>query len=220
MEIKYLGHSAFRIKSGAVTLVTDPFDPGMVGLPFAKISADIVTISHQHKDHNFLEKIEGTAERSEPLIFDAPGEYEASDVGVVGFNSYHDDKQGAERGKNTIFVFQIEGVLVAHMGDLGHQLSDKEIEDLGPIDVLLIPVGGVFSLGPDGAAKVISALGPSLVVPMHYKLPGMSADFESLVTVDEFLAKAELETVRREDKLRVTKDSLPEDTEVVVLSAK
>jgi L-ascorbate metabolism protein UlaG (beta-lactamase superfamily) len=166
-----------------------------------------------------MSKIDGTAERPEPLVFESPGEYEASDVGIVGLPSYHDDSQGKERGKNTIFVFQIEGILIAHLGDLGHQLSDKQIEDLGPIDVLMIPVGGSFTIGPEAAAKLISNLGPSIVIPMHYKQKGMSNAFDSLITVEEFLNKADLETVKREDKLKVTRDSLPDDTEVVVLAS-
>jgi L-ascorbate metabolism protein UlaG (beta-lactamase superfamily) len=219
MEIKYLGHSSFRFKTGAVAIVTDPFNPTMVGLPFPKTQADIVTISHHHEDHDFVEKIEGTEKRPQPLVFDAPGEYEASDVGVVGTSTYHDNVEGKERGKNTIFVFQIEGLLIAHLGDLGHDLSEKQIEDLGPVDILIIPVGGTFTIDADRAAKLTHAIGPSIVIPMHFKQPGMSAQFDVLATAEEFVEKVEIENVTREDKLKVTKDSLPEDTEVVVLSS-
>jgi L-ascorbate metabolism protein UlaG (beta-lactamase superfamily) len=218
MEIKYLGHSCFRLKTNQATVVTDPFNPTMVGIPLAKQAADIVTISHQHEDHNFLERITGTESRPEPLVFDAPGEYEAQDVGVVGLPSFHDASQGSERGKNTIFVFQIDGLLVAHLGDLGHTLEEKKIEELGPIDILIIPVGGTFTLSPEQAGKMVAAIGPSVVIPMHYKLPGHAEGFNQLATVEQFLDKADLETVRREDKLRITKDTLPEDTEVVILS--
>lgn len=218
MEIKALGHSSFRFKTSTATVVTDPFDQQMVGLPFPKVAADIVTVSHQHKDHNATEKVVGTEGRPEPLIFDAPGEYEAQDVGVVGISTFHDDKEGKERGGNNIFVFQIEGLILAHLGDLGHPLTESQVEELGPIDVLFVPVGGVYSLNPAQATKLIADIGPSLVIPMHYKVPASPEEFSGLATVDEFIDKAEIATVRREDKLKVTKDTLPEETEIVVLS--
>ena len=218
MEIKYLGHSCFRLKTNQATVITDPFDSQIVGLPFTKTAADIVTISHHHRDHDFLERITGTEKRKQPLVFDAPGEYEAQDVGVIGIVSYHDDQNGTQRGKNNIFVFQIDGLLVAHLGDLGHELEEKKIEEIGPVDVLLIPVGGEFTIGPQQAAKVIAAIGPSIVIPMHFKTAGIGKGFAALATVDQFIEKAGIETVRHEDKLKVTKDSLPEETEIVVLS--
>lgn len=217
MEIKYLGHSSFRIKTGKAVVVTDPFDSDYVGLPFGKIAADIVTISHHHKDHDDVSKITGTDQREKPLVLDAPGEYEALEVGLVGISSFHDDKEGAERGKNTIFVIQADGVLVAHLGDLGHQLSDKQIEELGVVDVLLIPVGGKYTLDPAGAVKLINAVGPSIVVPMHYKADGMGSDFDEMATLAEFLSKGGYEVSTEEDKLKVTRESLPEETEVVIL---
>lgn len=218
MEIKALGHSSFRFKTATATVITDPFDQQMVGLPFPKIAADIVTVSHQHKDHNATDKVVGTEGRSEPLVFDAPGEYEAQDVGVVGISTFHDDKEGKERGANNIFVFQIEGLILAHLGDLGHPLTESQVEELGPIDILFVPVGGVYSLNPAQATKLIADIGPSLVIPMHYKVPTSTVEFSGLATVDEFIDKAEIATVRREDKLKVTKDMLPEETEIVVLS--
>ncbi len=217
MEIKYIGHSSFRLKGSAGTVITDPYDPAFVGLPFAKTMAEIVTMSHQHEDHNFLEKITGTPNRPEPLVFDAPGEYEAHEISLMAIPTYHDDKKGEERGKNLIFVFHIDGVLVAHLGDLGHELNKETLEEIGPVDVLLVPVGGHFTMSPEMAIKTINEISPSIVIPMHYKVEGMKPTFDSLITVKQFLDKAGFEKVREEDKLKVTKDALPDDTEVVVL---
>lgn len=219
MEIKYLGHSSFRLKGKNGTVVTDPFDSKMVGLNYPSgVSAEIVTVSHQHGDHNQVDRVKGTANRAEPLVLDQPGEYEANGISVFGVSSWHDNEKGAKRGENVIFVFQIDGVTIAHLGDLGHELSKEKIEEIGPVDVVLIPVGGEFTIGPEEAKKVILELSPGIVVPMHYKAPGMTAEFDGLATVDQFLEKAGFEKVRREDKLKVDSSSLPEDTEVVVLS--
>lgn len=217
MEIKYIGHSSFRLKGGSGTVITDPYDPSTVGLPFPKTTAEIITVSHQHPDHNFIEKVTGTEQRPEPLIFDAPGEYEANEIHVTGVQTYHDDKKGEERGKNLVFVFHMDNVLIAHLGDLGHELTKEQLDDIGPVDVLLVPVGGKYTMTPDTAIKVINDIGPSIVIPMHYKTEGMKENFNELATVKEFLDKAGFEKVREEDKLKVTKDSLPEDTEVVIL---
>lgn len=218
MEIKYLGHSSFRLKGKDGAVITDPFDSKMVGLPYPKGSAEIVTVSHGHDDHNQTEKISGTANRMEPFVVDRAGEYEVKGIGVITIKTFHDDKEGSERGENMVNVIQMDGVIVAHLGDLGHVLSDKQVEKIGPVDVLLIPVGGKFTIGPSEAVKVIEQLSPSIVIPMHYKQPSMSEEFMALVTIEEFLEKSGFEA-RREDKLVVTESSLPEEMEVVVLSS-
>ncbi len=218
MEIKYLGHSSFKLKGKTMSVVTDPFDSKMVGLPYPKLAADIVTVSHQHNDHNDLSKVGGTPGRIEPFVIRRPGEYEVGGVGIIGIKSWHDDKEGAERGENIIFTLQIDGVIICHLGDLGVPLSEKQVELIGDIDVLLIPVGGKFTIGPSQAAAVIEELSPSIVVPMHYKAAGMSGEFAQLITVDEFLEKAGYGGAKREEKLVVTKATLPEEMEVVVLS--
>ncbi len=219
MEIKYLGHSSFRLKGKGMSVVTDPFDSKMVGLPFPKVTAEIVTVSHQHLDHNQVNQVKGTENRAEPFVISRPGEYEIGGVGVIGIRSQHDDKKGEERGENVIFTIQIDGVIVCHLGDLGHELSDKQIERVGQIDVLLVPVGGTFTIGPRLAVETINALSPSVVVPMHYKRPSMGASFDQMVTVDEFLEKSGFGEVKRLEKLTLMKMSLPEEMEIVVLES-
>lgn len=201
-----------------MTVVTDPFDSAMVGLSFPKVNAEIVSLSHQHHDHNQAEKVAGTDSRVQPFVVDRPGEYEVGGVAIMGIKSWHDDKEGVERGENVIFTFQIDGVIVAHLGDLGHKLSEKQVELIGGVDVLLVPVGGVYTIGPGVAVEVINSLSPSIVVPMHFKMSGMGATFDHLVTVEEFLEKAGFGEAKKVDKLVVTKESLPEEMEVVVLN--
>ena len=217
MDIKYLGHSSFKLRGKDASLVTDPFDPKLVGLDYGKVSAEVITLSHDHADHNASSRVTGTTKREIPFVVDSPGEFEASGIGVIAISSFHDDKQGADRGKNLICVIQVDGLVVAHMGDLGHVLSDKQVSRIGPVDILFLPVGGSYTIGPVVAIKVIDQLSPSIVIPMHYKVEGMSSSFDGLVTVDEFLDKGGFENVRTEEKLSVSSSSLPEETEVVVL---
>src|SRR3989344_3017739 len=202
VEIEYFGLSAFRLRGKGVTVVTDPYGRD-TGLKLPRLTAEIVTVSHDHFDHNFIEAVSGTAKRSRPLVVAAPGEYEAEGVSIYGFPSWHDETLGAERGKNTVFVIYIDGVRVAHLGDLGHILTDKQVEAVGKVAVLLVPEG------------VVEAIGPGIVVPMHYKVAGLAAGFDKLVEVEEWV-KAVGE-VKRMDRLVVDKEGLPESTEYVVL---
>src|SRR3989344_3090761 len=186
MEINYFGLSSFRLKGAAATVVTDPYNKD-TGLKLAKMSAEIVTVSHDHFDHNNVEAVSGTRKRSQPLIIRAPGEYEAEGVAVYGFSSFHDAKEGAERGKNTMFLIYVDGVKILHLGDLGHSLSENQVGNIGDVDVLLVPVGEVYTIGAKEAVKVIEAISPSLVVPMHYKIPGLVSSFDGLVGVEDFV---------------------------------
>jgi L-ascorbate metabolism protein UlaG (beta-lactamase superfamily) len=214
MDISFLGHSSFKLRGKEATVVTDPYDP-YVGFKMPKVSADIVTVSHQHQDHNNVAAVSGTTRRKEPFVINAPGEYEVMGVSVFGYASFHDKVKGAKRGKNTIFVIHIDDVVIAHLGDLGHVLPQKLADEINGVDVLLVPVGGVFTIGPKGADKVISQLEPSVVVPMHYKTKDLA--FKELAPVEKFLGQVGVEEARREKKLSLTKSSLPEEREVVVL---
>jgi len=210
--IRYLGHSSFLIKVSEGTIVTDPFDPDKVGLPFPKVSADIVLLTHDHLDHNNAEAVSG-----EPFVIRSPGEYEISDLKVWGYPAFHDKKGGAERGKNTIYVFEAEKLTVCHLGDLGHLLDEKTAEEISGSDILLIPTGGVYTLDHEEAAKAAAQLEPKIIIPMHFKVSGMKEGFKDLSEVSAFLEEMGVTGAEIQDKLKVSKASLPEEPEVIVL---
>jgi L-ascorbate metabolism protein UlaG (beta-lactamase superfamily) len=213
MEIKYLGHSCFSLKGKDASVITDPFDEKMVGLKLGKLSTDIVTISHEHPDHNKREDIEG-----DPIIIDLPGEYEKKGIRVTGIATYHDKTKGEERGKNTIFKIEIDGVSILHCGDLGHELSDEALEELGEVHVLLVPVGGFYTIAADDAVRIIKQVEPSLVIPMHYNQEGVNPELGSkLAPVDDFLAKIGVGPQEKVKKLAVKKEELTGDMKVVVM---
>lgn len=218
MLITYLGHSSFKLKGKTGTVVTDPFTTMAVGLPYPGVSADIVTVSHQHDDHNAVAQVKGTARRPKPFLVTQPGEYEVGGISVFGVSSFHDASQGAERGSNTIFTILLDELRVCHLGDLGHPLSTEQVEAIGSVDILLCPVGGVFTIDPQLAIKTIRQIEPAIVIPMHYRTPQHQPQiFADLKTVSDFLQQYGTE-VMPEPKLEVTPAKLPEETEVHVLS--
>lgn len=222
MIITYLGHSSFKIEAqtngGKTVVVTDPFDPQAVGLPWPKPAADIVTVSHDHGDHNFVAGISGAVSRPEPFLVSGPGEYEVSGAHIYGVGSYHDEKEGGERGQNTIYLITAEGLNVVHLGDLGHQLTTGQVEELNTVDVLLIPVGGIYTIDPETATEVISQLEPYLVIPMHFKTDQHTPAFEKCHPLTDFLKAMGEEDAERLKKLTLkSRSDLPEETKVVVL---
>lgn len=217
MDITYLGHSSFRIKTKTATVVTDPFDTQMVGIKYPQQEADIVTVSHDHADHNAADKVTGVRK-----VIEGPGEYEVMGVSIIGYKTYHDSKNGEERGKNTVYVFETEKLRVCHLGDLGHSLSEDLVNELGDIDILIVPVGGDYTIDSKLAAEAVNKIEPFIVIPMHYQQEGLKADtFSSLDGVDNFLKETGL-TVENLDKLTIKKEDIMEDqsTKVVVLSRK
>ncbi len=213
MEITYLGHSSFRIRGKNATVVTDPYDVSMVGMKFPKhVAADIVTVSHDHGDHNAAGEIEGS-----PFVIRGPGEYEVKGVGVVGLPAFHDEEKGAKRGRNTLYRIEIDGVAVVHLGDLGHTLSTKEIDELDGVSVLLVPVGGVYTIDPAQAVAVVNEIEPAVVIPMHYQRPELDQKaFGGLAPVSAFLKEIGKD-VTPQAKLTLTKEKLPAEMQVVVL---
>lgn len=214
MDIYPLGHASFRVKGKNATVVTDPFDGDMVGLKFPKVDeVDIVTVSHDHPDHNAVANIVGT-----PFIVKGPGEYEVKGVTIIGVPTYHDEKNGEERGRNTVYKFTVDGLNICHLGDLGHKLTDANVEQLGDVDILFVPVGGFYTIDAKTAAAVVAQIEPYVVIPMHYNRKGMNPKvFEQVSGVDQFLKEMGVETSEPQSKYSVTKDKLPENTTVVVL---
>lgn len=195
-------------------MVTDPYGEA-VGFKQTMVKTDMVTISHQHDDHNDLSQIEG-----EPMVISGPGEYEIKGVSITGTTSYHDQKKGKERGKNIIYTIDIDELRICHLGDLGHVLSEKQLSLLDGVDVLLAPVGGFYTLNPKEAVEVIKQIGPAIVIPMHYRVSGMKPSFGKITTLEKFLQVADGDKHRQEKKLSIKKPDLPEEMEIVLLERK
>ena len=176
MNISWYGHSCFKIQTKPkrgyeeVTIVTDPFDK-TIGLRPPQGQADIVTISHSHHDHSDPSFLKG-----DPFVIDSPGEYSIKKISIQGIDSFHDDEKGEKRGRNSIFVIESEEIKVCHLGDLGHILTENQVEAIGEVDILFIPVGGKYTIEPEQVKEVISQLEPNVVVPMHYKISGLKLD--------------------------------------------
>jgi len=217
MTITYHGHSTFKIRGKAGTVVTDPYDD-YIGLTLPKMSADIVTVSHDHKDHNEIKTIVGTARRKNPFIVTDAGEYEVGGISVFGVQTFHDANGGVERGTNMVFTTLVDGMRICHLGDLGHELTPKQLEQIGSVDVLLCPVGGTFTINPELAVKTIRAIEPGIVIPMHYKTDKHNNDvFGELKTLEDFLKVYGLSPAAVPKLTLEGKSSLPEETELVVL---
>lgn len=208
MDIIHLGHSSFRIKGKNAALVTDPFSLSDTGLKFPKAEADIITVSHQHPDHNAVENIGGG-----PIVFTGAGEYEVKGIKITGIASFHDSLNGAERGRNTIFKMSVDGVSLVHLGDLGEKLTQKQIDQIEEVDILMIPVGGKYTVDGKTAVEIINQIQPKIVIPMHYSVPGLKFELSS---VDGFLKEMGKEAEKL-PKLTISKDKLPEEMKIVIL---
>ncbi len=179
MMIKWLGHSCFKLKnSEGKAVVTDPFDE-KVGYPVPNVRADIVTVSHGHGDHSNMRAVQG-----EPTVIREPGVHESAGIRITGVETAHDNMGGARAGKNVAFVVEMDGIRVCHLGDLGHVLSPEQIKQIGRVDVLLVPVGGTYTIDAKTAAEVCESLNPNIIIPMHYKLDTVTYPID---TVHPFL---------------------------------
>ncbi len=197
------------IKGSQATVITDPFPPDL-GYSLGKPTASIVTVSHQHPSHSYVQGIGG-----EPKKVQGPGEYEISGVLIIGVATYHDAEGGSKRGKNTVYLMEVDGISVCHLGDLGHVLTSEQVEEIGNVDVLLLPVGGVSTIDAAMAAEVIRQLEPKAVVPMHYKTPVINRELDP---VEKFLKEMGMELVEPRPKLSLTRTNLPTSTQVFVLN--
>lgn len=211
MKVKWLGHASFLITAeNGTRIITDPYVAGS-GLKYGEIKepAEIVTVSHDHFDHNNVASVGGN-----PQVVKDPAPTEIGGIKFRGVPTYHDDSQGKERGNNVIFTMEIDGLRVCHVGDLGHPLSNQQVADIGKVDVLLIPVGGFFTIDAKVASDVCGKLSPKVVIPMHFK--NDRCDFP-IAGVDDFLQGkgAVLRAEATEAEFKV--GELPDNTEIVVL---
>ena len=210
-EITWLGHACFRLKSKDATIITDPYDKSL-GLGTLNQRADIVTISHDSPYHSSLSGIKG-----EPFVVREPGEYETRGVFVTGVWSYADDKGGKERGRNVMFLFHLDDIVVCHLGSLGHSLKSSQVEAFGDVDVLLVPIGGHSTLDSTRAVEAISQIEPRIVVPMHYHT---GREIIEMDTIEKFAKEMGIKEWTPQDKLALKKADMDEATRVVVLEIK
>lgn len=221
MQIVWKGQSCFQIiaqagKNNHVYLVIDPFNES-IGLRVPKLEADILLISHSHPDYNNKKAIFSSGQGQAPFIIEGPGEYEIKNVFIYGIFSWHDEKEGKERGDNTIYTIEVENLKLCHLGDFGQkELTGKQIESIGDVDILMIPTGGTYTIDSMAAAKIISQIEPKIVIPMHYQIPRLK---EKLEGIDKFLKAMGSKSTEPQNKLSIKNKDLPsEGVRIVVLN--
>lgn len=207
MNIQWYGQSCFRIQSKDLVIFTDPYAKE-IGLRPARTHADIVTVSHNHYDHNNVLDL-----KDNPFVINTPGEFEIKSIFVKGISSFHDNKLGQEKGANIIYTIITEGLNICHLGDLGTELSEKQIDRIGEVDILMIPVGENYTISVDQATKIINQIEPRVIIPMHYALPNLKVKFSK---IDKFLKAM---GVRKQTTLKYSikkKDLKPDQSDVIV----
>lgn len=216
MQITWYGQSFFEIRikneeKDHLSLTIDPFDESL-GLKVPKIKSQILLITHSHPDHSNIKAIKG-----EPFLIEEPGEYEVKEVFIKGILSFHDNLQGKERGTNVIYKIKAEEINLCHLGDLGQkELSSEQLEEIGQVDILMIPVGGVYTIDAKEAASIVSQIEPKIVIPMHYKIPRLKLKLESS---DKFLKIIGAEKVQPQKNLKIkSKDLTKEEIQIKVLT--
>jgi L-ascorbate metabolism protein UlaG (beta-lactamase superfamily) len=209
MKIKWLGHSCFLIESErGIKIITDPFDETL-GYKLPRIKANIVTVSHEHFDHHYVRGIKGR-----PVVFKGLVSRESHKMEFKGISSYHDSVYGGQRGPNTIFVIQADGLNLCHLGDLGHILNSDKLAEIGKVDILFIPVGGLYTINSSQATQIIEAIKPKITVPMHYKTEAIKF---SIDPVEVFLSNKNNVQRLESSEFEITVDTLPKNTQIYVL---
>lgn len=217
MQIIWHGQSCFQIearhnKSELTSIVIDPFSEE-IGLRLPKLQADIVLVTHSHSDHNNIKGVEGN-----PFLIQEPGEYEIKKVFVQGISAWHDQKQGQERGPNIIYTIEAEDLRLCHLGDFGQkELTEEQMDKIGNVDVLMIPIGGVYTISAKEAIKVMSQIEPRIIIPMHYQIPKLKTKIK-LDGLDKLLKVMGIKNIEPINKLSIkSKDISPEEAKIIVL---
>lgn len=215
MTIHWPGQACFQIiaarnKGEQVSVLIDPFS-GEIGLKLPKLEPDILLVSHSHYDHNNIKQVSGS-----PFLITGPGEYEVKKVFIQGIPSWHDEKVGKERGENTIYTIEIEEMRLCHLGDLGQkELTEEQLEKIGEVDILMIPVGGIYTISAKEAFKIISQIEPKIIIPMHYYIPKLKIKLDGL---DKFLKTMGIKKIEPLPKLSIKKkDFSEEEAKIIVL---
>lgn len=209
MTITWYGQACFRLENKEISLLIDPFSKE-IGLKPPKIKDQIVLVTHSHYDHNNLESLP-----DDTFLINGPGEYEVKGIYIKGIQSFHDKFQGQERGLNTIYFIKFDDINLAHLGDLGQEkLSESQIDALGAVDILMIPVGGIYTINYKEAVGIINQIEPKIVIPMHYKIPGLNINLDG---VEKFLKELGLTPEKIDKSYKIQKKNLPSEEFKVLL---
>ena len=209
MKIRWFGHACFQLTyDNGIRVVMDHF--GDIGYPLLDVEADIVTVSHDHYDHNEVGAVRGT-----PQVFKEPGEYETDGIRIIALPAFHDKAEGTERGKNLIHIIEAEGMRLAHLGDLGHELKDSQISAMGKVDILLTPVGGHYTIDADTAARHVENLKPKVVIPMHFKTPAIDFPIKG---VELFLKHFPDYDIPNVNEIEIKPENFTKKSRIIVLN--
>ena len=206
LQIRWHGHSCFEITND-ITLVTDPHDGKSIGIPAPVVEGDIILVSHDHYDHNSVKSVEKGGSK----VVKDERKRTVLNVDIKGIKTYHDENSGEIRGENIIFKFLIDGVSFCHLGDLGHKIEEDIVEKIGTVDILFIPVGGNFTIDSDDAWEIIKLIKPTIIIPMHYKIGGLSLPID---TIDKFLEKSNFKILKVGNEIDFEKADIPKETEI------
>jgi L-ascorbate metabolism protein UlaG (beta-lactamase superfamily) len=206
LQIRWHGHSCWEIANNK-TLVIDPHDGKSIGIPAPNVTGDIILVSHDHYDHNSVKSVEKEGSK---IVLDGR-KRTIDDVEIRGIDSFHDEVGGAKRGANIMYKFTIDGIKFCHLGDLGHELDSETVEKIGKVDILFVPIGGTFTVDDKQAWNVIKAIKPKIVIPMHYKIGGLSL---SISGIDGFLEQNNYKVIPVGNEIEIDKEDLPDEPEV------
>lgn len=209
MKIKWYGHACFELESnGRVKMVADPYD-GSIGYSLPRLNADIVTVSHDHYDHNNVSTIDGNFE-----LVNEVGIHEIKGITIEGIPTFHDDSMGSKRGKNIVFKYAIDDMIICHLGDLGHMLDNEQLGKLKNVDVLLIPIGGTYTIDSKQAAELVKKISPKIIIPMHYRTKNLKMNLEP---VENFIREVGAAYFTENNVMKVEKETLGQESRVIVM---
>jgi L-ascorbate metabolism protein UlaG (beta-lactamase superfamily) len=206
LQIRWHGHSCFEIKDD-ITLVTDPHDGKSIGIPAPNIEGDIILVSHDHYDHNSVKTVEKIGSK---IVRDEK-KRNINNIKIKGIKTFHDENYGNNRGENIIFKFVIDNISFCHLGDLGHVIEGNIVDKIGKIDILFIPVGGNFTIDAINAWKIVDLIKPSIIIPMHYKIGGLSLPIDN---IDNFLKKSKVKILKVGNEIDFEKEDIPKEPEI------
>lgn len=206
LQIRWHGHACFEITND-LTLVTDPHDGKSIGIPAPSVVGDIILVTHDHYDHNSVK----TVEKEGSKVVTDSRKRNISNIEIAGVDSFHDEDFGAKRGTNIMYKFVMDGIKFCHLGDLGHELDEESVQKIGDVDILFIPIGGTFTVDDRQAWNVINKIKPKIIVPMHYKIGGLSLP---IAGIDPFLRQTNYKVIHVGNEIDIEKEDLPTEPEI------